>query len=109
MVVSKLDAAELEGLKTPYVAILFESSGTMKVHPKVTKHYVKGNCLCVELRDNPNRPWWSKVFLFWRKYPVILHYPLHNVFMYATPHVDHVGSEMPLDKPGGEAKEKTGD
>ena len=80
----------------PYIAILFHSAGTTQVHPEITKHYIKGNCLCVELEDDPNRSWWSRVAKFWRKYPVVLHYPLNNVFMYATPHLDHVGSAAPL-------------
>lgn len=80
-----------------FVGILFEPSGTMKVHPEIDKHYVKGDCLCVELMDNPTRSWWSKVALFWRKYPVVLHYPLRHVFMYVTPHEDHAGSTQELE------------
>jgi hypothetical protein len=79
-------------VRKPYVAILFHSAGTVTVHREVERHYVKAGCLCVELKDDPSRPWWSKVAMFWRERPVILHYPLHNVFMYATPHQDHVGT-----------------
>ncbi len=64
-----------------WVEIIFHSSGTPKRHEDVVKSYVKGGCLLLELEEHDAD-----------ENPVIIAYPLVNVFSYAKPHLRHVGT-----------------
>lgn len=62
--------------------IIFKDSSTPKRFTDVRRMYAKGGLWCVELPDKDDEG-----------RPIILGYPLGNIFSIARPHPDHVGSE----------------
>ena len=62
--------------------IIFKDSSTPKVFPDVRRMYAKGGMWCVELPDKDDEG-----------RPIILAYPLDNIFSIARPHPNHVGCE----------------
>ena len=61
--------------------IIFKDSSSPKMFPDVRRMYTKAGFWCVELpdKDKAGRP-------------VIVAYPLSNIFQIARPHPDHTGS-----------------
>jgi len=66
-----------------WVKIIFNPSMTEKLVPHVTRLYVKADCLSLELPDRDDDG-----------NPIIVSYPLVNVFSFARAHVHHVGAEL---------------
>ena len=63
------------------VKIIFKSSMTEKLIPHVAQIYVKADCLVTELADKDADG-----------NPVLVSYPLVNIFSFARAHVPHVGA-----------------
>lgn len=62
--------------------VIFKDSSTPKMFPDVRRLYVKADMLCIELpeTDDAGRP-------------IIMAYPLVNIFSVARPHPHHIGAE----------------